>query len=170
MVPKEENKSFLTFVIPHDKEGLLTNFFEELENREEEFGISDIQLSLTTLEEVFLNIAKQAEFESAAAEGRFTTLTLTSGTSLQIPVGARYIGIPATVSTENPQGVMVEVFWGQDDAGALCISGHSNETPIPSHVQLTDVPSHSSRRNFLGPSGPVHGIVIDPNQIGNTAS
>ncbi|CAH1419862.1 unnamed protein product [Lactuca virosa] len=171
VVPKEENKSFLTFVIPHHKEGLLTNFFEELENREEEFGISDIQLSLTTLEEVFLNIAKQAEFESAAAEGRFTTLTLTSGTSLQIPVGARYIGIPETVSTENPHGVMVEVYWGQDDAGALCISGHSNETPIPSHVQLPDLSSsHTSRRNFLGRSGPVHGIVINPNEIGTTTS
>ncbi|KAJ0615074.1 putative ABC-type sulfate transporter [Helianthus annuus] len=167
VLPKEENKSFLTFIIPHDKEGLLTNFFEELEKREEEFGISDIQLSLTTLEEVFLNIAKQAEFESAAAEGRFTTLTLTSGTSLQIPVGARYIGIPETISTENPRGSMVEVFWGQDDAGTLCISGHSNETPIPPHVQLSNVPS---RRNFFGRSGPVHGIVIDPNDIGNSTS
>ncbi|CAI9266696.1 unnamed protein product [Lactuca saligna] len=165
VAPKDENKSFLTFVIPHYKEDRLTKFFEELENREEEFGISDIQLSLTTLEEVFLNIAKQAEFESAAAEGRFTTLTLTSGTSLQIPVGARYIGIPETVSTENPHGVMVEVYWGQDDAGALCISGHSNETPIPSHVQLPDAlsSSHTSRRTFLGRSGPVHGIVINPN-------
>ncbi|KAI3807454.1 hypothetical protein L1987_23382 [Smallanthus sonchifolius] len=167
VLPNEENKSFLTFVIPHDKEGLLTNFFEELENREEEFGISDIQLSLTTLEEVFLNIAKQAEFESAAAEGRFTTLTLTSGTSLQIPVGARYIGIPETITRENPRGSMVEVFWGQDDAGALCISGYSNETPIPPHVQLSNVPS---RRNFFSRSGPTRGIVIDPNEISNSTS
>ncbi|KVH98695.1 ABC transporter A family member 2-like [Cynara cardunculus var. scolymus] len=170
VLAKEENKSFLTFVIPHDKEGLLTKFFEELENRAEEFGISDIQLSLTTLEEVFLNIAKQAEFESAAAEGRFTTLTLSSGTSLQIPVGARYIGIPGTVSSENSRGVMVEVFWGQDDAGTLCISGHSNETPIPPNVQLGDVPSSHTRRNLLGRSEPARGIVIDPNEIGNTTS
>ncbi|XP_071717353.1 ABC transporter A family member 2-like [Rutidosis leptorrhynchoides] len=168
VVPKEENKSFVTFVIPHDKESLLTKFFEELENREEEFGISDIQLSLTTLEEVFLNIAKQAEFESAAAEGRFTTLILTSGTSLQIPVGARYIGIPGTVSTENPRGLMVEVFWEQDDSGTLCISGHSNETTIPSHVQMGEISSRSTRRNFLGRSAIPHGIVIDPNEIHNT--
>ncbi|KAJ9560158.1 hypothetical protein OSB04_005318 [Centaurea solstitialis] len=170
VIVKEENKSFLTFVIPHDKEGLLTKFFEELENRAEEFGISDIQLSLTTLEEVFLNIAKQAEFESAAAEGRFTTLALSSGTSLQIPVGARYIGIPGTVSSENPRGVMVEVFWGQDDAGTLCISGHSDETPIPSNVQLGEVPSTNTRRNLLGRSETPRGIVIDPNEIGNTTS
>lgn len=60
------------------------NFFAELQDRESEFGISDIQLGLTTLEEVFLNIAKQAELESATAEGRLVTLTLTSGASVEV--------------------------------------------------------------------------------------
>lgn len=60
------------------------NFFNELEERKKEFGIADIQISLTTLNEVFLNIAKKAELESAAAEGRLTTLTLTSGVSFQV--------------------------------------------------------------------------------------
>ena len=58
-------------------------FFKELQDRQGEFGISDIQLGRTTLDEVFLNIAKQAELESAAAEGRMETLTLTSGASVQ---------------------------------------------------------------------------------------
>ncbi|XP_048637713.1 ABC transporter A family member 9-like [Brassica napus] len=40
-------------------------FFEELQYRESEFGISDIQLGLATLEEVFLNITRWAELESA---------------------------------------------------------------------------------------------------------
>jgi hypothetical protein len=52
--------------------------FTELQDREEEFGISDIQFGLTTLEEVFLNIAKQAELESAAAKWSLVTLTLNS--------------------------------------------------------------------------------------------
>nr|DAD31187.1 TPA_asm: hypothetical protein HUJ06_010038 [Nelumbo nucifera] len=138
VVPKEENKAFLTYVIPHEKEGLLTKFFRELQDREREFGISDIQLGLTTLEEVFLNIAKQAELENAAAEGNLETLTLTSGTSVQIPIGARFVGIPGTESPENPRGLMIEVYWSQDDTGALCISGHSPETPIPAHVQPMD--------------------------------
>ena len=60
------------------------NFFMELQKREEEFGIADIQLGLTTLEEVFVNIARQAEVESAAAEGRLVTLTITSGASVQV--------------------------------------------------------------------------------------
>ena len=104
----------MTFVIPHDKENLLTvqgsqnpidlhlsiydiyssfflcglndqqGFFEELQNRESEFGISDIQLGLATLEEVFLNIARQAELESATAEGNMVTLELASGISLEV--------------------------------------------------------------------------------------
>ncbi|XP_050255430.1 ABC transporter A family member 2-like [Quercus robur] len=161
--PKEENKAFLTFVIPHDRESLLKKFFEELQDRQGEFGISDIQLGLTTLEEVFLNIAKQAELESAAAEGRMETLTLTSGASVQVPIGARFVGIPGTESEERPRGIMVEVYWEQDDSGALCISGHSDEIPLPPNAQT--MPVTGSGRNYLGRSGPVHGIVIEPNQI-----
>ncbi|GAV76931.1 ABC_tran domain-containing protein/ABC2_membrane_3 domain-containing protein [Cephalotus follicularis] len=161
--PKEE-KAFLTFVIPHDREGLLTEFFTELQNREKEFGIADIQLSLATLEEVFLNIARQAELESAAAEGRLVTLTLTSGALVEIPVGARFVGIPGTESVENPQGIMVEVYWEQDDTGALCISGHSPEMPIPPNVPPVSS-SASFRRTPSGQRGPIQGIVIDPERI-----
>ncbi|CAL5444802.1 unnamed protein product [Camellia sinensis] len=170
VVPKEENKAFLTYVIPHDKEELMTNFFAELQDRQGEFGIADIQLGLTTLEEVFLNIANQAELESAAAEGNLATLTLTSGNSVQIPVGARFVGIPGTESAENPRGVMVEVYRDQDDSGALCISGNSPETPIPSHVQLVASAAINSNRTILGRAGPVQGIAIDPNQIGTINS
>ena len=59
-------------------------FFKDLEERKREFGITDIQIGLTTLNEVFLNIAKKVELESATAEGRLTTLTLTSRTSFQV--------------------------------------------------------------------------------------
>ncbi|CAL1368225.1 unnamed protein product [Linum trigynum] len=167
VTPAEETKSFMTFVIPHDKEKLLTNFFAELEDRQAEFGIKDIQLGLATLEEVFLNIARQAEVESATAEGRFIALNLTSGTSLQIPVGSSFVGIPGTESTENPRGLMVEVYWEQDDTGTLCVSGHSPEMPIPADVQPS-VPAAAPApggTNFLGRTGPVYGLIIDPNQI-----
>ncbi|XP_020104901.1 ABC transporter A family member 2-like [Ananas comosus] len=162
--PREENRQFLTFVIPHDKEPLLTEFFAELQDREREFGISDIQLGLTTLEEVFLNIAKQAELESSAAEGNLVVLNLSSGTSLQIPKGARFVGIPGTESADYPRGVMVEVYWEQDDSGTLCVSGHSSEIPIPPNVELTRAPSLSRRASRA--RTPL-GIVIDPTQILN---
>ncbi|KAG7574957.1 AAA+ ATPase domain [Arabidopsis suecica] len=163
--PIEENKAFMTFVIPHDKENLLTGFFAELQDREEEFGISDIQLGLATLEEVFLNIARKAELESAAVDGTMVTLDLTSGSSVEIPVGARFIGIPGTESAENPRGIMVEVYWQQDESGSLCISGHSTEMPVPENIPVTDpvAPRHGGV-NLLGRRGrrQVQGIVIDP--------
>uniref|UniRef100_A0A6N2NHT2 ABC transporter domain-containing protein n=1 Tax=Salix viminalis TaxID=40686 RepID=A0A6N2NHT2_SALVM len=148
VTPTEEAKSFLTFVIPHDKERVLT--------RDKENSVySDIQLGLATLEEVFLNIAKQAELESAAAEGKM------------IPVGARFVGIPETESPENPNGIMVEVYWEQDDSGSLCISGHSDEIPVPYNAQpLSSAPQSSDRSNVLGQRrGPVYGIVYEPSQI-----
>ncbi|KAK4394439.1 ABC transporter A family member 2 [Sesamum angolense] len=147
------------------KEFFKSNFFAELQEREKEFGIADIQLGLTTLEEVFLNIAKKAELESAAAEGTFATLVLNSGTSLQVPIGARFIGIPRTESADNPRGIMVEVYWQQDDSGALCISGYSDEMTIPPHVQLPPTSTPTSNRNVSGRRRQVHGIVIDPSQI-----
>ncbi|CAI9753878.1 unnamed protein product [Fraxinus pennsylvanica] len=165
IAPKEENKSFLTFVIPHEKEKQLTKFFEDLQERVKEYGIADIQLGLTTLEEVFLNIVKQAELESAAAEGSYATLTLNSGVSVQVPIGARFVGVPGTESTENPRGIMVEVYWEQDDAGALCISGHSDEMPIPPHAQLRESSAPTSSINILGRQQQIHGIVIDPTHI-----
>ena len=82
---------------------------------------------------------------------------------LQVPVGARFVGVPGTESEERPRGIMVEVYWEQDDSGALCISGHSDEIPVPPNVQT--MPVTSSGRNYFGRSGPVHGVVIEPNQI-----
>ncbi|CAA2960801.1 ABC transporter A family member 2 [Olea europaea subsp. europaea] len=169
ITPKEENRSFLTFVIPHEKEKHLTKFFEELQEKVKEYGIADIQLGLTTLEEVFLNIVKQAELESATAEGSYATLTLNSGVSVQVPIGARFVVVPGTESTENPRGIMVEVYWEQDDAGALCISGHSNEMPIPPHVQLRESSTPTSSINILGRRQKIRGIVIDPAQITNSS-
>jgi len=83
---------------------------------------------------------------------------------MQIPVGARFVGIPGTQSVENPTGFMVEVYWEQDDTGTLCIAGHSQKVPIPDGVQLSSSFSARQRRN-LGREGPIHGVVIDPSQV-----
>ncbi|GAB2248821.1 hypothetical protein Droror1_Dr00012180 [Drosera rotundifolia] len=161
--PKEENNAFLTYVIPREREGALKIFFTELQDRETELGISDIQLGLTTLEEVFLNIAKQAELETATAEGRTTTITLSSGTLVKIPIGARFIAVPGTENATNPSGVMVEVYWAQDDSGSLCVSGQSDEMPVPPNVPLNVRRGSQNRR--AGKKGEVQGIVIDPIHI-----
>lgn len=57
---------------------------------------------------------------------------------------------------------MVEVYWAQDEAGSLCISGHSAEVPVPPHIQVPPAPS--GRRRF-GRDDPVQGFVIDPRQV-----
>ncbi|KAL3528349.1 hypothetical protein ACH5RR_007671 [Cinchona calisaya] len=67
-----------------------------------------------------------------------------------IPTGTKFIGILGTESTENPGGMIVEIFREQDNnSGALCISHHSQEMPIPSHIQLT-ASSKSPPRKFSG--------------------
>ncbi|KAJ8493630.1 hypothetical protein OPV22_015351 [Ensete ventricosum] len=72
--PKEENKTFFYFHHTPQQRGAS----HKLQDREEEFGILDIQLGLTTLEEVFLNIAKLAELESSSTEENLVTLNLSS--------------------------------------------------------------------------------------------
>ncbi|KAK0587262.1 hypothetical protein LWI29_020149 [Acer saccharum] len=153
-----------TIVTTHHE--AVKQFFKYLQYREREFGIADIQLGLTTLEEVFLNIARQAELENSQAEGRLVTLTLTSGASVEIPFGARFVGIPGTETAENPRGIMVEVHWETDDSGALNIAGHSPETPIPPSVRMSDFSVSTS--NSLGRNAQVRGIVIEPSQLGTT--
>ena len=64
--------------------------FAELQEREREFGISDFQISFTSLEEVFLSIARQAELEAATAEGRLVTLNLASGVSVEVSAKLTY--------------------------------------------------------------------------------
>lgn len=61
----------------------MQDFFKLLEERKAELGVSDLQLGLTTLEEVFLTISRQADLESAAAEGRFEKLTV-NGVTLEV--------------------------------------------------------------------------------------
>ncbi|GMQ10521.1 hypothetical protein CsSME_00053487 [Camellia sinensis var. sinensis] len=75
-----------------------------------------------------------------------------------ILVGVKHIGIPRTESPHNPRGLMVEIYWGHDSNGNLCITGHSDETPIPNKIHNTVLPSPPTR---LGHEGPVHGIVLN---------
>ncbi|KAM6594096.1 hypothetical protein CsatA_001799 [Cannabis sativa] len=163
--PKEENNSSLTFAIPRNREMLFPDCFTQLQDRQNKFRIADFGISFTSLEEVFLSIARQAELETAIAEGRLVTITLTSGLSLEIPVGAKYVGIPGTESAENGRGLMVEVHWKQDQLGALCVSKISDEIPIPLNVESMAPLVATPSRNPSDPTGAIRGVVIDPNQI-----
>ena len=79
---------------------------------------------------------------------------------MQIPIGAQLVRIPESESAENPTGLMVEVYWDQDDAGNLRISGHSDEMPIPPGAQAMASSSNSNTNSSQ--TGPIQAIVIDP--------
>ncbi|KAK8267962.1 hypothetical protein V6Z11_D11G035700 [Gossypium hirsutum] len=133
----------------------------ELQPREKEFSIGDIQLGLTTLEEVFMNVAMRTELETAFTEGRMTTFTIPNGLVVEIPAGARYIGIPGTESPHYPQGLVVEVYWQQDPlTGKLCMAGHSAKIAVPPNFQRLPSLTSTTPPNTLGKGGTVKGIVV----------
>ena len=57
-------ENFLDFNIPRSVLEKLPEFFAELERKAEKLGVSDVQLSLTTLESVFLKISEEDEIET----------------------------------------------------------------------------------------------------------
>ncbi len=56
-----------------------------------------LQLSLTSLEEVFLSVARQAELEAAAASGDTTVeVHLDGGGTMMVPLGEEHVVNPNT--------------------------------------------------------------------------
>ena len=103
----------MTFLVARDQEAALIGFLQRLEGERQGLGVTDIQLSLTSLEEVFLAIARKAEVEYAAASGGITaTVTTDAGVLLEVPVGEERYTDPKT-------GITYTVRWGQDESGKL---------------------------------------------------
>lgn len=73
-----------------------------------------LQIALTTLEEVFLNIAKQAEIENAQGKNIVVQAEV-DGHMLPVSVGQELVTDPATNKS-------YKLFWGQDHNGELCVS------------------------------------------------
>ena len=70
-----------------------------LQSHAAELGVGDVQLRLTPLEEVFLNVTRKAELQHAEAEGRFETLhLLEENVIIKVPVGAEFIQSPGKSS------------------------------------------------------------------------
>ena len=55
----------MQYLVAREHESLLVDLLSELETRRESLGITDIQLCLTSLEEVFLTIAKKVSWGEA---------------------------------------------------------------------------------------------------------
>ncbi|GAB4824042.1 hypothetical protein N2152v2_011088 [Parachlorella kessleri] len=114
VVAVDETRAYMLFLVPKDREARLRLFLQRLEACRRQLGVTDVQISLTSLEEVFLNIARKvAELEAAAAEGRSSVqVQLDDGQALEVPLGDEYATCPTT-------GMRYHIKWGQDEAGNL---------------------------------------------------
>jgi hypothetical protein len=70
----DEVSSYIQFLVPSSLEARLTRFLADLEVRREELGVTDVQIGLTSLEEVFLNIARKVRAGGAEAGGKGSAL------------------------------------------------------------------------------------------------
>jgi len=126
--PRDENRAYMTYLIPRSCENQLPKFLATLESSREQLHITDIQLSLTTLEEVFLAIARQAEIEALQQSGKtHMFIPFTDGTRVVVPLGAASFQHPST-------GVTYEVKWGQDETGRLMLSDCIPTGDVPDNV------------------------------------
>ncbi|KAG1680746.1 hypothetical protein FOA52_008079 [Chlamydomonas sp. UWO 241] len=113
----EESKAYIQYLVPRDMEDELQPFLRKLEAEGKALGVTDVQLSLTSLEEVFLNIAKAAELEEAARNGdrKPVDVLLPDGTTLQVPIGSETVINPAT-------GAAYKLLWTTDETGNLRVA------------------------------------------------
>eukprot|EP00850_Spirogloea_muscicola_P008456 SM000045S16201 [mRNA] locus=s45:178603:184208:+ [translate_table: standard] len=138
--PTSNSGPYIRFLIPRQLEPRLTGFFATLQERKATLGVTDCQLSLTTLEEVFLKIAQEAELENTSSESRFEDFQMNDFTTLHVPLGCRLVAVPNSISPENPAGLMVEVFWTQDTEGNLKIAYISSPMPYRADGMASPLP------------------------------
>jgi len=115
LLPFDEGRCHLHYLVPREHEARLGALLVELEEHREEIGVSDVQLSLTSLEEVFLTIARKAELAAAQATGN---------TSVEVPLpdgGVLQIAIGQDQGVNPADGRMYAIKWAQDDAGRLVV-------------------------------------------------
>ena len=118
----DSSKTHVHYNVPAEKESMLTLTFAELEARREELGIVDLQIEMSTLEDVFLKIAKDSEVEEAIRENRKTTVTLSSGENVEVLVGSEEPYVSAS-------GVSYRVVWNTDENGQLVVSDTLEDEP-----------------------------------------
>ena len=121
VAPSEVGRVYTTFTVPRALEPRLAGFLQALHEHRDALGVTDMQMSLTTLEQVFLLIARDAEKQAAAADGR--TLAL----DLPLAGGGKYtLNVPwgAELAVDPTSGEQVEIAWLQDDEGRLQYAHH----------------------------------------------
>eukprot|EP00892_Ulva_mutabilis_P002376 jgi/Ulvmu1/12139/UM085_0003.1 len=126
--PITENNAYITYLIGHTDEQRLPELLRALESNTESLGIADTQIALTSLEEVFLNIAKQAEIESSG--DKLMPVEVNAGRKLMVPIGQERVTDPA-------DNISYTLTWGQDPNGGLCVASVQPITPMPPAAGVT---------------------------------
>ena len=108
----EETKTYMQFNLPNIDDLRMAAFFEELERRRKELGIADVQLSMSTLEDVFLKVATASELEEAKKSNKTIAVTLKSGETAGVLLGCED-------QLTSQSGVTFSVRWGTDENGQL---------------------------------------------------
>lgn len=119
--PTDVKGTYVTYTLPKSLEDNLHASLSVLEQNKEKFGLSDVQIHMTSLEEVFLNIAKKAEIEASKAEGETSEeVRLEDGSLLNVPLGQD------TVIHEET-GDRYSIKWAQDEEGKLQVQSWTKE-------------------------------------------
>jgi len=129
--PSDRSEAYVHFIVQKERAEELGQFFSLLDDRKAECNIMDVQLSLASLEEVFLNIVRKAELENANKEGRTVTIVVNGSEEVKVPVGVE------TYKTES--GEIFKFKWGQGESGEFILIDYerdfSGETPrSPHHI------------------------------------
>lgn len=101
----EESLTFLSFQIAGQDELVLPEVFKHLETRKVQLGIENIQIAMSSLEDVFLSITKMVGAKESSSNFE---VKLCTGETVQVPVGM-------TEPFITPQAKMVRVVWSIDD-------------------------------------------------------
>ena len=69
MAPSDETRAYVQFLVPRALEPRLPGFLEALERSAPQLGVTDIQIALSQLEEVFLRVALQVRVSEFISSG-----------------------------------------------------------------------------------------------------
>jgi len=114
--PSDETRAYVQWLVPRELEGRLPDFLAALESAAPSLSVTDVQISLTSLEEVFLSIAAKTEAAAAEAEGRPREVVhLQDGGQLEVHPGQE-------TARDEASGQLYRLIWAQDADGALSVA------------------------------------------------
>ncbi|PSC73883.1 ABC transporter A family member 2 isoform B [Micractinium conductrix] len=145
--PSDESAQYIHFTVPYEQEAALPALFSYIKANQAVLGVGDLQLRLTPLEEVFLNVARKAELEHAQLEGRHEALRIDEeGVTVKVPVGAEFI--------QSPAGHLYHVRWGQDpDSGELRLADYWRDEVSKALAAGSDADAASAGDSEPGSTG-----------------